>query len=93
MLVKSKEVKLKKCVICLKLFNENNLNEHFKDCYNERNRKLFSNFDDEITIIKLFYENKIKNFKEIIYLSDLCEKCEFFKSGPDIEDLLTYKKL
>ena len=38
-----------------------------------------------IIIIKLFYENKIKQFKKHTNLSELCEKCEFFSKQDTIE--------
>lgn len=85
-----KLVELKECKICSSLVTNIDLFEHFNNCYNNKIKILFKNFDNEISRIKLFYNNKIKLLKNEINLSDLCEKCEFFSNHLlEIEELKT----
>ena len=74
---------LKECKICSTKVTDVDLYKHFNDCYDNKIKILFYNFDSEISKIKLFYENKIKLLKKDINMSELCEKCEFF-SEPKI---------
>ena len=62
-----KLMELKECKICSSLVTNIDLFEHFNNCYNNKIKILFKNFDNEISSIKLFYNNKIKLCNIIIY--------------------------
>ena len=49
---------LKECKICSMKVADVDLYKHFNDCYDNKIKILFYNFDCEISKIKLFYENK-----------------------------------
>ena len=82
---KSRLNKSNECKICSVFVSDIDLREHFNNCYNKSIEILFYKFDNEISEIKLFYENKIKQFKKYTNLSELCEKCEFFSKQDTIE--------
>jgi len=76
------------CIICCKEFYLQKPEEHYEVCYAEKIANLLSEFDKEISKLKQKCDNKLKVFKTIINLSDLCQKCEHYSlpSKIDIED-------
>jgi hypothetical protein len=75
-----------KCKICSMVVSNIDIHEHFDKCYDNKIKNLFSEFDSEISRIKIYYENKLKIFSDVIHLSDLCKKCDQLSIVLDIEE-------
>ena len=78
---------MEKCKICSMVVSDIDIRGHFdKWCYDNKIKNLFSEFDSEISRIKIYYENKLKIFSDVIHLSDLCKKCDQLSTEVDIEE-------